>query len=170
MSYATAALATFGNVLGTLETLIGKAEAHEKGEVLLQSRLAPDMFPLHTQIRFTIAQVLIALDRLGSLGLTPDESEITSFAEARSRITAARGLLHATDPGTWPASNEGVSFDLPNGMGFLMHAHEYCRDWTLPQAYFHLMSVYSILRMEGVAIGKADYVGYMMQYLRPQTA
>jgi uncharacterized protein len=166
MSYATAALATFANVLGTLDHLVEKAAGHEKGEALLEARLAADMFPLHTQIRFTIAQVLIALDRLGKLGLTLDESAIASFAEARARIAAAREMVAATDPGIWPVSAETVAFDLPNGMSFAMHAHEYCRDWTVPQAYFHLMSAYSILRMEGLAIGKIDYLGYMMQYAK----
>lgn len=170
MSYATAAIATFANVLGTLDRLVGKAESHEKGEALLAARLAPDMFPLHTQIRFTIAQVLVALDRLGTLGLTFDESEITSFAEARTRIAAAQALVVATDPATWPASGDMVEFDLPNGMGFIMQAHEYCRDWAVPQAYFHLMSAYSILRMEGIAIGKIDYVGYMLQYAKKPAA
>ena len=124
------------------------------------------MFPLHTQIRFTIAQVLVALDRLGTLGLTFDESEITSFAEARTRIAAAQALVAATDHATWPAAADTVEFDLPNGMSFVMQAHEYCRDWAMPQAYFHLMSAYSVLRSEGLAIGKIDYVGYMLQYAK----
>lgn len=166
MSYATAAIATFGNVLGTLDHIITKAESHEKGEALLASRLAPDMFPLHTQIRFTIDQVLVALDRLGQLGLTLDGSEIASFAEAHARIAAAREVVEAADVDTWPGSTEAVDFTLPNGMSFLMRAHEYCRDWATPQAYFHLSAAYAILRMEGVPLGKADYVGYMMQYLR----
>ena len=166
MSYATATLATYANMLGTLDNLVIKASAHEKGAALLQARLAEDMFPLHTQIRFTIAQVLIALDRLGNLGLTLDESEITSFPDARARIAAARDLVIATDPATWPSAGDTVEFDLPNGMAFTMQAHEYCRDWATAQFYFHLMSVYAILRAEGVPIGKADYVPYMMKYLK----
>ncbi|MDP5103951.1 MAG: DUF1993 domain-containing protein [Erythrobacter sp.] len=166
MSYATAALATYANMLGTLDNLVTKASAHEKGEALLQARLAEDMFPLATQIRFTLDQVVTALNRLGSLKLASDESDITSFADAKARIAAAQALIAATDPATWPASDATVEFDLPNGMGFAMQAHEYCRDWATPQFYFHLMSVYSILRMEGLAIGKADYVGYMMKYLK----
>lgn len=170
MSYAAAAIATFANILGTLDRLVGKAESHEQGEALLAARLAPDMFPLHTQIRFTIAQVLVGLDRLGTLGLTFDESEITSLAEAHARINAAQALVAATDPDTWPAAADTVEFDLPNGMGFVMQAHEYCRDWAVPQAYFHLMSAYSVLRMEGLAIGKIDYVGYMLQYAKQPAA
>lgn len=170
MSYATAALATYANMLGTLDHLMTKAESHEKGEALLQARLAQDMFPLHTQIRFTLDQVVTALNRLGALGLPSDDSEITSLAEARSRIAGAQALVTATDPATWPASSDTVEFTLPNDMTFVMQAHEYCRDWATPQFYFHLMAVYSVLRMEGVPVGKIDYVGYMMKYLRPPAA
>ena len=170
MSYAAAALATYANIFGTLDHLVAKASAHEKGEALLQARLAQDMFPLHTQIRFTIDQVVTALNRLGSGGIEADESDITSFADARARIAAAQAQLVATDPAAWPGAHDIVEFTLPNGMTFDMQAHEYCRDWTTPQVYFHLMAVYSILRAEGLAIGKADYVGYMMKYLRQPAA
>jgi hypothetical protein len=166
MSYATAALATYANMLGTLDHLVAKASAHAKGEALLQARLAEDMFPLHTQIRFTIDQVVTALNRLGNRELASDDSDITSFAEARTRIAAAQALVAGTDPATWPAAGDTVEFTLPNGMGFVMQAHEYCRDWATPQFYFHLMAAYAILRMEGVAVGKIDYVGHMMKYLR----
>lgn len=170
MSYATAALATYANMLGTLDHLVTKAAGHEKGETLLQARLAEDMFPLHTQIRFTLDQVVTALKRLGKLELPFDESDITSFAEAHRRIAAVREMVANTDPAIWPAAGETVEFTLPNGMAFAMQAHEYCRDWATPQVYFHLMAVYSILRMEGLAIGKADYVGHMMKYLKQPAA
>ncbi|OBV10737.1 DUF1993 family protein [Erythrobacter dokdonensis] len=166
MSYATAALATYANMLGTLDHLVAKAEGHEKGEALLQSRLAEDMFPLHTQIRFTIDQVATALNRLGNAGFAADDSDITSLADARARIAAARDVVANTDTATWPASGDTVEFTLPNGMAFAMQAHEYCRDWATPQVYFHLMAAYAILRAEGLAIGKADYLGYMMKYLK----
>ena len=170
MSYATAALATYANMLGTLDHLVTKASAHAKGEALLQARLAEDMFPLHTQIRFTLDQVVTALNRLGNRELASDNSDITSFAEAHTRIAAAQALVAGTDPATWPAAGDTVAFDLPNGMGFVMQAHEYCRDWATPQFYFHLMAAYAILRMEGVAIGKIDYVGHMMKYLKQPAA
>lgn len=169
MSYATAALATYGNVLGTLDHLVAKAEAHEKGEALLQARLVEDMFPLHTQIRFTIDQIVTALKRLGSLELVSDDSDIASFAEAHARIAAARAMVADTDPASWPASGDVVEFTLPNGMAFAMQAHEYCRDWATPQVYFHLMAAYAILRAEGLAVGKVDYVGYMMRYMKQPT-
>ena len=166
MSYATAALATYANMLGTLDHIVTKSAAHEKGEALLQARLVEDMFPLATQIRFTLDQVVTTLNRLGNTGAASDDSDITTFAEARARIAAARELVANTDPATWPASGDVVEFTLPNGMTFAMQAHEYCRDWATPQLYFHLMAAYAILRAEGVALGKIDYVGYMMRYMK----
>lgn len=166
MSYATAALATYANMLGTLDHLVGKASEHEKGAALLEARLAEDMYPLHTQIRFTVGQVIVALDRLGELGLESDDSDIADFADAHARIASAQELVANTDASSWPASDATVEFDLPNGMVFSMQAHEYIRDWAMPQFYFHLMTAYAILRKEGLAIGKADYVPFMMKYLK----
>ncbi|MCR2834435.1 DUF1993 domain-containing protein [Parerythrobacter lacustris] len=166
MSYATAALATYQNMLGTLDHLVGKASEHEKGVALLESRLAEDMYPLHTQIRFTIGQVIVALDRLGALGLESDDSDIVDFTDARARIARTKALVANTDVASWPASDATVEFDLPNGKAFEMQAHEYIRDWAMPQFYFHLMAAYAILRKEGLTIGKADYVPFMMKYLK----
>ena len=43
-------------------------------------------------------------------------------------------------------------------MIFDLSAEQYVRDWALPQFYFHLMIAYAVLRAQGVALGKADYV------------
>lgn len=170
MSYATAMLATYANMLGTLDHLVTKASAHEKGDALLQARIAEDMFPLATQLRFVCNMPGEAMARLTGLAFSSSDVDPASFAEARERIAATKALIAAADPATWPASGDTVEFTLPNNMTFVMQAHEYCRDWATPQIYFHVMSVYSILRAEGLAIGKADYVGHMMKYLRPPAA
>jgi len=170
MSYATAALATFTNMLGTLDHLASKAMAAGVSDDLLQARLAEDMFPLEQQFRVAMAQVIVALDRLGNLGIESlDESAISSFAEARARIAAVRDMVANTDPATWPASGETVEFTLPNGMAFAMQAHEYVRDWTLPNLYFHTSMAYGLLRAGGLSIGKADFIGYMMRYMKQPT-
>jgi hypothetical protein len=43
------------------------------------------------------------------------------------------------------------------------------RDWALSQFYFHLMAAYAILRAQGVALGKADYVAHLFPHIRPGT-
>lgn len=167
MSYATAALATFANMLGTLDHLVTKAISASLPDDLLQARLAEDMFPLEQQIRVAIAQVIVALDRLGNLGIESlDESAISSWAEARSRIAAVREMVANTDPAAWPSSGDVIDFTLPNGMRFVMEAHEYVRDWTMPNFYFHTSMVYGLLRANGVQIGKADLIPHMLRYAK----
>ena len=170
MSYATAMLATYANMLGTLDHLVTKAESHEKGEGLLQSRLVEDMFPLATQLRFACNMPGEALARLTGAAFASSDSDPATFAEARERIAAAKAAIAAADPANWPASGDVVEFTLPNGMSFAMQAHEYCRDWATPQVYFHVVAAYSILRAEGLAIGKADYVGHMFKYIQQPAA
>jgi hypothetical protein len=40
----------------------------------------------------------------------------------------------------------------------------------MPQMHFHVMAAYTILRAEGLAVGKADYVGHMFKYLKQPAA
>jgi hypothetical protein len=169
MSYATAALATYANMLGTLDHLVAKAEGHEKGEALLAARLADDMFPLATQLRFVCNMPGETLARMTGMAFASSDTDPVTLAEARERIATAKALISSSDPATWPAAGDTVEFTLPNGMTFAMQAHEYCRDWAIPQLYFHITAAYAILRAEGLAMGKADYVGYMMKYLRQPT-
>jgi len=166
MSYATAALATYANMLGTLDHIVTKAEAHDKGEALLGARLAEDMFPLATQIRFICNMPGEALARLTGLDFASSDTDPATFAEARERIATAKALVAASDPATWPAAGDSVEFTLPNGMTFAMQAHEYCRDWAMAQFYFHMTAAYAILRGAGLPLGKADFVGYMFKYMK----
>ena len=55
-------------------------------------------------------------------------------------------------------------------MIFDMTGEQYIRDWSLPQAAFHQMIAYAILRQAGVPLGKVDYVPHMFAYIRPGTA
>ena len=170
MTYADSTLTTFDQMLGTFEHLLGKAAASDKGEALLGARLAEDMFPLATQVRFVTYQVLNTLNRLGGAELPLDEDDPASFAQAAAMLGKVRAAARETDRGSFVAPGTTVEFDLPNGMAFELTAEEYVRDWSVPQFYFHLMAAYAILRAEGVGLGKADYVPYMMRHLKQAAA
>ncbi len=138
---------------------------------LLVSRLAPDMFPLSAQIRFTCMQAVQPATRLGVPGAPSFADDVADFAGLQAQIADALAWLDGVDRPVLDADPErAVSFDLPNGMAFDMTALTYVRDWAQPQFYFHLVAAYAILRHMGVPLGKPDYVGYMMTYLRPGTA
>ncbi len=174
-------VATYRNMLRTLRGLLDKAEAELGGsgaEALLRARLAPDMFPLATQIRFACVQAQEAPRRLTGASLAPLDALLNegrnageqpgTLADARARIDEALAFLgglgpHALDQA--PAEDPLV-LTLPMGLTFDLTREQFARDWALGQFYFHLIAAYAILRKEGIAIGKADYVPHMFAYLR----
>ncbi|MBX7494594.1 DUF1993 domain-containing protein [Qipengyuania sp. 6B39] len=168
MSYATAALATFDNILGTLDGLAAKAQSAGVGDGLLaEARLAEDMFPLESQFRIAVNQVYLALPRVWDLEVALDEAPYADWAEVREKIAQARSRVAAAGEYDAVSSGSEIDMTLPNGMRFVMAAHEYLRDWTLPNFYFHATTAYALLRREGLALGKVDFLGFMLRYARP---
>ncbi|WP_380876381.1 hypothetical protein ACFB49_08430 [Sphingomonas sp. DBB INV C78] len=175
---------TYLQMLKALSAWLGKAEAQRPdggSEALLTARLAPDMFPLATQIRFACVQAQEGVFRLkgqefpASLEALLNEGRTAiefpgSMTDARARIDETIAVVEAVaseafdvDPAT------PIAHALPSGMVFDFTAEQYARDWALPQFYFHVMIAYAILRAEGVDLGKADYVAHLFAYLRPGT-
>ena len=179
-------LPTYGQMLKALSAWLAKAEsqrAPEQAGALPAARLAPEMFPLATQVRFACVQAQEGMFRLqgqefpASLHTLLDEGRNAgerpgTIADAQARIAETLVLIEAV-------AAEGVAIEpatpiahsLPNGMTFDLSAEQYARDWALPQFYFHVMTAYAILRAQGVELGKADYVAHMFAFLRaPATA
>ena len=153
----------------------------DEAEALLAARLAPDMFPLSTQVRFACVQALEGMYRLRGEAFPPEMGDLLkegqnagehsgSLAQAKARITDTIASVQslAADMAE-PDADAEIAHELPNGMMFDLGTEQYARDWALGQFYFHIMTAYAILRQQGVALGKADYVGHMMGHLRPGT-
>ena len=186
MSLTDLLVPTYTQMLQALAAWLDKAAAHagargEDADALLTVRLAPDMYPLSSQVRFVCFQaqevvhrlrgqpVPEALDAVGLEGWGAGEQP-GSLTEAKARIDEALSFLRSVAPGALDdAVDRPLAFDLPNGMVFDMTGGQYARDWSLPQFYFHLMAAYAILRNHGVELGKADFVPHMFAYLRPGT-
>lgn len=165
---------TFRNMLGSLSAWLGKAE----GDAVMAARLAPDMFPLATQVRFACVQAREAvhrlkgepfpaeLDALLNEGRTAGDAPGT-IADAQARIAETLAFLDAVVPAALDGDEtRAIEHALPMGLTFDMTAGEYARDWSLAQFYFHVMTAYAILRREGVTLGKGDYVAHCLGYLR----
>jgi hypothetical protein len=172
---------TYRNMLRTLLGLLDKAEAQlgsDEVEALLSARLAPDMFPMATQIRFAcvqaqeaprrlLGQSLDGLDALLNEGRNAGERPGT-LADARARIDEALAFLDTLGPDALDQApvDATLTLTLPIGLTFDLTREQFARDWALAQFYFHVMAAYAILRNSGVEIGKADYVPHMFGYLR----
>jgi hypothetical protein len=184
----TALLVTsLSNELAALSGWLDKAQdfaADRPGgpDALLGLRLAPDMFPLATQLRFLAFQAQEPVYRLRGEAVPEAVLAIRqegrgggerpgTWAEARARVAGTSEFLASVRPGELDgAAGAPVVHELPNGMVFDMTGEQYVRDWALPQAAFHQMAAYALLRRAGVPLGKVDYVPHMFAYLRAGTA
>lgn len=150
----------------------GAALAEAKGfdgTVLMNARLAPDMQPLASQIRFACAQAAEAMTRLTGRNVVEPPS-VETLDAAKSLIAETITLLAASKSTELDAAAErSIELSLPNGMTFDMNGFDYVRNWAIPQFYFHIVAAYAILRHNGVGLGKADYVRHMFAHLRSQS-
>lgn len=175
-------LPTYRHMLRALAAWLRKAQEQvDDADALLSARLATDMFPLSTQIRFACLQAHEGgrrlrheafpseMDALLAEGREGGEQPGT-IAEALARIDEALAYVDSL-PLTALDDKAGdpMELALPMGLTFDFDGETYARDWALPQFYFHILTAYAILRNQGVEIGKADYVSHMFAYLRPGT-
>lgn len=166
MSYHSAALATFENLLGTMDHLAARAQDGNVGAKAMQAKLAKDMFPLETQFRICQNQVILALQRVWGMDIAMEEAPYETLAAAREGLARTCAHVAAAKEREAATADTAVDMTLPNGMGFVMASHEYIRDWTLPNAYFHASIAYALLRRDGLDLGKRDFLPYMMRYSR----
>ena len=175
------------NQLRALSGWLDKAEAFsaERGQApdeLLALRLAPDMWPLASQIRIAAFQAQEPVWRLRGKAV-PDAvvairtegsnaaDQPGTWRKARARLAEALAFLAAVGPDELDAAaDRPLAHELPMGMVFDMTGETYVWDWALPQLAFHQLTAYAILRQAGVPLGKVDYVPHMFAYLRPGTA
>lgn len=154
------------NMLGTLKGLLAKAAADERGDALLQAKLADDMHPLAVQVRFLCNMVGEAIARVAGIEFISTEDDPATIDDAIIRIGSTLEQLDEWEKLEFAADDAPLELAIPNGMVFDMTTITYARDWSVPQFYFHVMAAYSILRKEGLEVGKADFVPYMFQYIR----
>lgn len=145
--------------------LLTKAEGHAKGDALLDAKLAEDMHPLATQVRFVTNQPRESLAKLVEREFPSDEDNASTLEGAKAALQATAAMLDNVKADDLIAADEVLVLDLPNGMQFTLSAENYVRDWVLPNFYFHLTTAYAILRMEGLDIGKADFIPHVVRYM-----
>ena len=182
MSLTDLLVPTYSQMLKALSGWLERAQKQlpeDEAEALLSARLALDMYPLSSQVRFSCLQAQEAPFRLKAEPLPEYLNELArsgqnageepgSLSDAEEQIDQALsflGGLAADELDTY--THQPVAIELPNGMIFDMTGEQYARDWALAQFYFHLNTAYSILRNQGIELGKADYVQHMFGYLRP---
>ena len=129
-------------------------------EVLLHSRLAPDQFNLIRQVQIACDTAKLGVSRLTAKEAPIHEDNEKTLPEVKARIEDVIKYLTTFKPEDFNGALER-KISQPRWEGKYLTGAEYLAQHVLPNIYFHISTAYSILRHNGVEIGKKDYLGEM---------
>lgn len=164
LSMYQASIPQFLRMLGNLASILEKAEswATEKKidpAVLLNMRLAPDMFPLKRQLQIATDSAKGCAARLAGVEVPsyPDTEE--TFAELKARLHKTMDFLASFSPAQIDGSEDkAIVLNFPS-MELKFSGRDYLFQFVQPNFYFHLTTAYAILRHNGLDVGKMDFIG-----------
>lgn len=159
-----ASIPVFVQMLGNLKALLEKGAAHAAARkfdpaVLVNSRLAPDMFPLSRQIQIASDAAKGAAARLSGTEAPKFEDRETTLPELIARIDKTIDYLKSFKPAQIDGSEQRNVVVKTSQREFSFTGLTYLRYWALPNFFFHVTTAYNLLRHNGVEIGKADFLG-----------
>ncbi|AUX39910.1 hypothetical protein SOCE26_013050 [Sorangium cellulosum] len=163
MSLYDSSFPQMARMLGQVPVWFDKAEAYAEQkkfnpEELLTARLAPDQWPLRRQVQVVIAWPLRL--RAVLLGEEPPKPETGDETIKDLRARAGRTLEQVKTLG--PEQFQGAE-DRTIPLAFMpgkgMRGADFVFQFALPNFYFHATTAYSILRHNGIDVGKLDFIG-----------
>ena len=158
-----ASIPHFVRMLGNLSSIMDKAKTHAEimkidESVLINARLAPDMYPLSQQVQIATYMAKACSVRLAGLEVSSYEENETTFSDFKAGIDETIAFLQGID-----SERIDNSYDQPitikmGGKEVVYISQVYLLDVIIPHFYFHVTTAYSILRHHGVELGKKDYI------------
>jgi uncharacterized protein len=168
---------TFVPMLQSLSNILDKGAEHARAKksdsaVLVNARLAPDMYTLAQQVQLACNQAKDATARLIGKDAPQFEDNEQTLDELKARIAKTIDYLESVRAAAFEGSEvRKIIIPIPeNDMEFEMDGLQFLRDWALPHFYFHVVTAYDILRHNGVAIGKRDYLSHVGGYIRQRSS
>lgn len=154
---------TLIKMLRALDGVLGKTQEQvitkQLNETeLLETRLTEDMFPLKKQVQVACDTAKGAASRLAGLEIPSHADEEQTIQELRARIAKTLEFLGTFSEDSFKDAAER-QITLPYFPGLYLTGWDYGREFVIPNFLFHVTTAYAILRMKGIEIGKADYIG-----------
>jgi len=164
LSMYQASAPAFLQLLTSLAAILDKAEvfaAERKIDpaVLLNYRLAPDMFPLSRQVQIAADHAKGCCARLAGREVPKWADDEASFADLRARIARTLAFVQGFEPSDLDGSEERDIALTVGGQPMRFKGQHYLVNFVLPNFYFHATTAYAILRHAGLRIGKRDFIG-----------
>ena len=160
----SASVPVFVRLLGNLLVWLDKAEAHAAAKkfdtsVYLAARLAPDMLTFTKQIQIACDGAKFCVARLAGVEAPTFDDAEASLDELRERIRKTIAFVQSVSAEQVDGS-EAKDVVIPRRDGpMTLKGEAYLKHFATPNFYFHITTAYALLRHNGVALGKADFLG-----------
>jgi hypothetical protein len=155
--------------LRNLSAILNKAVEHATARKFdpnnyLGLRLAPDMFPLVRQIQTATDVAKATAGTFGNKDIPKYADTESTMAEAQARVHKTIAYLESFFANDFAHNQDDAPMQVPFPAGARMAAKHALLERSLPNFYFHVVTIYAILRQAGVELGKGDYLG-KLQYI-----
>lgn len=164
LSMYSSSVPVFLHYLKNLSAILQKgadyaAEKKVDEKVLTGARLYPDMFPLSRQVQIACDVAKGCGARLAGVEVPKFDDTETTFAELQARVEKTVEFLKSL-PEDSINGTEQKQVKITAGPRELEFVGDFfLRNWALPNVFFHITTTYNILRHNGVAVGKMDFLG-----------
>ena len=159
-----ASVPAFVQILTSLSSILTKAAAHAEAKkidpsVLVNARIAPDMFAFARQIQIATDHAKGAAARLAGVDVPSFPDTEATFAELQTRIKKTIDFVKGLKPAQFEGGEDRDVTLTIAGQKMTWKGAQYLFHFALPNFYFHAATAYDILRHNGVEIGKRDFMG-----------
>ena len=135
------------------------AETKTDPQVLVNSRLAPDMLTLAGQVQRASDTSKGAIPRLTDLQAPSFADTEVTLEDLKKRVAATVAFLKTVTPTHLEgAQTRKIELKILNAV---MTGDTFVLQFLLPNFFFHIATAHDILRHNGVKIGKRDYLGQL---------
>jgi hypothetical protein len=164
LSIYDATIPPLKRALSNLAAILKKGEEYADAkkvddQVLLNSRLFVDMYPLTRQVQIATDMSKGAGARLAAIEIPKYEDNETSFAELQARIAKTVAFLDSINPEQLVGGEVRDITITIRKADIKFSGQDYLLKWVLPNVYFHVTTAYNILRHNGVELTKQDFLG-----------
>jgi hypothetical protein len=159
-----ASVPVYVRLLRNLSGILDKAASHAAANkidpaILVSARLYPDMWSVAEQVRAACNHATRGPARLTGTPPPAFDGKDATFEDLKARIAWAIDFAAGIPQDAFDGA-EDREIVFPTGdTNRTLSGRDYLLGFSMPNFYFHVTTVYDILRHNGVALDKDDFIG-----------
>ena len=154
----------FVHSLTALSKILDKADTWAeakkiKPDVIPNLRLIADMLPFTRQITIACDHAKGASARLAQVEVPSFPDTETTVAELKERVAKTIAFIQTIPAEAYEGAEARTITIKAGGNDRSFPAMQYLASYAQPNFFFHMTTAYAILRLNGLEVGKGDFIG-----------